>query len=475
MMAYDQKLPKRSEDISGWYNILMLQAELAEYGPAKGTMIIRPYGYAIWELVQKNLDKLFKEYGVENSYFPIFIPESLINKEKTHLDGFSPELAVVTIGGGEELTEKLVVRPTSETIMYDAFSRWVKSWRDLPILTNQWNNAVRWEKRTYMFLRTSEFLWQEGHTAHATQEEALSTQKWAMDTYAKVFREVFALPGYIGSKSRSETFAGADNTMTYETIMPGGKALQSATSHALGQNFAKAFDIKFQNHDGKTDYAWQTSWGLSTRSLGGLFMVHGDDKGLRLPPELAPYQVIILPVRANEKIDTFINELKTKLTSADIRVKIDDRDGESLGFKINKWEQKGAPIQIAIGQKEIQINQMKISRRDDGSSEFIDLNSKDIVEIIKNTLSDIQSNLYKQASKALSDNTSITANYEDFKIKMNTTKGFIKAHWCGSESCEASIKTETTASTRCKSSDKKEACIYCGADNSEEWYFAQSY
>lgn len=473
-MAYDKQLPKRSEDISGWYNTLMLQAELADYGPAKGTMIFRPYGYAIWELAQQKLDKLFKQYGVENAYFPLFIPESLLNKEKSHIEGFSPELAVVTIGGGEELAEKLIVRPTSETIMYYTYGKWVKSWRDLPILINQWNNVVRWEKRTYMFLRTTEFLWQEGHTAHATHEEAVDTQKWAMDTYAKVFREAYALPGYIGNKSATETFAGATSTMTYESLMPGGKALQSATSHDLGQNFAKTFDIKYQSKQDKTEYVWQTSWGLSTRSLGGLFMVHGDDKGLRLPPEMAPHQVVILPIRADEKLNEFIAKIRDNLLTLGVRVKIDDRDGESLGFKINKWEIKGAPIRMEIGAKEMSNGQVKMVRRDNSEAAMIAVDK--LTGTVADWLKKIQDNLYKEACDALTTHTHSSDNYADFKQQMDTTKGFIAAHWCGNNACEASIKAETTATTRCSTgSESKGKCIYCGAENSAQWYFAQSY
>jgi prolyl-tRNA synthetase len=473
-MAYDKQLPNKTDDISGWYNTIVQQAELADYGPAKGTMILRPYGYAIWELVQKKLDASFKAYGVDNAYFPIFIPESLLQKEKNHLEGFSPELAVVTIGGGEQLKERLIVRPTSETIMYASYNKWVKSWRDLPIMINQWNSAVRWEKRTYLFLRTTEFLWQEGHTAHATHEDALKTQEWAMDTYARLFRDSYALPGYIGKKSTTETFAGANSTMTYETLMPGGKALQSSTSHDLGQNFAKAFDVKFQDKEGNTQFVWQTCWGLSTRSLGGLFMVHGDNKGLRLPPELAPIQVIILPIRATDKLHTYIDQLKTALADAGVRVKIDDRDGESLGFKINKWELKGVPIRVEIGEKERSIGKIKIVRRDNGVSSEVEADKAEIA--ISQLLSDIQNNLYNQAVDSLEANTHISNDYVDFKQQMVGSKGFIKAHWCGQQTCEEAIKTETTATTRCKTdSEAKGKCIYCGADNSEEWFFAQAY
>lgn len=473
-MAYDKQLPSKSEDLSGWYNSLITQAELADYGPAKGTMILRPYGYAIWELVQQRLDATFKEAGVENAYFPMFIPESLLKKEESHLEGFAPELAVVTIGGGEELQEKLVVRPTSETIMYNSYSKWIKSWRDLPIKINQWNSAVRWEKRTYLFLRTTEFLWQEGHTAHADHEEAIKTQEWAMTAYSNLLRRQYALPGYIGRKSASETFAGANSTMTYETLMPGGKALQSATSHDLGQNFAKAFSISFQAKDGKSQFVWQTCWGLSTRSLGGMFMVHGDDKGLRLPPEIAPIQTIIVPVRSDDKLVDYSKQLLSELVSHGIRAKLDDRDGETLGFKINKWELKGVPLRVEIGEKELSSGQVKIVRRDTGESLLIA--SKEICEKIKSLLVDIQDNLLIQAQTALDSNTHDTTDYADFKQQMNTTRGFVKAFWCGKQSCEKSIKEETTATTRCQTDSKaKGTCVYCKSAPAEEWYFAQAY
>lgn len=473
-MAYDKQLPKKSDDISGWYNALVLQAELADYGPAKGTMILRPYGYAIWELVQQKLDAMFKAGGVENAYFPMFIPESLLQKEASHLEGFSPELAIVTIGGGEVLQEKLIVRPTSETIMYASYSKWIKSWRDLPVMMNQWNSAVRWEKRTYLFLRTTEFLWQEGHTAHATHDDAIATQTWAMGAYAKLFREQYALPGYIGVKSATETFAGASSTMTYETLMPGGKALQSATSHDLGQNFAKAFDVKFQDKTGKTEFVWQTSWGLSTRSLGGLFMVHGDDKGLRLPPELAPVQAIIIPIRATDELLAYVEQIKSQLTDNKVRAKIDNRDGESLGYKINKWELRGVPIRIEIGEKERAIGQVKVVRRDTGESVMVDADKLQIT--VSELLLQIQQNLYDQASVALTEHTHSSNDYEDFKQQMSDGKGFIKAHWCGNNMCEDTIKAETTATTRCKTdSETTGKCIYCQKADAAEWYFAQSY
>jgi prolyl-tRNA synthetase len=340
-MADKKLLPKKTGDLSEWYTTVIRLAGLADYGPAKGSMIIKPYGYAIWEHIQHALDGLIKERGVDNVYFPLLIPMSFLEKEKSHVEGFSPELAVVTHGGGEELEEKLAVRPTSETIMYNTFASWVQSWRDLPILVNQWCNVVRWELRTMPFIRTSEFLWQEGHTAHATHEEAMDMQKWAIGAYETVYRDYFALAGYVGYKSSSERFAGAVSTLTYESLMPSGKTLQSSTSHDLGQNFSKAFDISYQDKTGETQHAWQTSWGLSTRSIGGLINMHGDDNGLVLPPRLAPVQVIVVPVRAEEAVLAYCSSIVTELKKQGIRAKLDDRDDETFGFKLNKWEVKG--------------------------------------------------------------------------------------------------------------------------------------
>jgi prolyl-tRNA synthetase len=475
-MAYEKNLTKKSVDLSEWYNRIVLEAELADYGPAKGTMIYRPYGYAIWELVQKAMDPEIKEKGVENAYFPIFIPESFLSKEQKHLEGFSPELAVVTIGGGEELKERLVVRPTSETIMYDAYSRWVHSWRDLPVLINQWNNVVRWEKRTYLFLRTSEFLWQEGHTAHATHQEAQEVQDWAMGMYEKIYKDFFALPGYVGKKSRSETFAGADMSLTYETLMPEGKALQSCTSHDLGQNFSKAFDIKFQNKEGENEYAWQTSWGLSTRSIGGLIMAHGDDKGLRLPPKLAPIQVVLIPVKEEEALTSYCQELAATLKAAGVRTRIDNREGESFGFKINKWEVKGVPVRLEIGPKETDSKTATLVRRDNGIKESVEKEA--LEKHIQSVLEDIQSNLYHEAEKFLSENTREAHSYEEFKEIMAGPRGFIRAFWCEDEVCEKQIKDETKASTRCLEIDSETedgVCIHCGKNAKHKWLFAQAY
>ncbi len=469
-------LPKKSENLSEWYNKVVLLAELADYGPAKGTMIYRPYGFAIWELIQKEMDRLIKDKGVANAYFPLFIPESLLKKEQTHVEGFSPELAVVTIGGGEELQEKLVVRPTSEAIMYDAYARWIHSWRDLPLMMNQWNNVVRWEKRTYLFLRTTEFLWQEGHTAHATHEEAWSMVSWAIGMYAKVYRELFALPGYLGRKSESEKFAGADVTLTYESLMPEGKALQGCTAHDLGQNFSKAFDIKFQSPEGVPKYVWQTSWGLSTRSIGGLIMAHGDDNGLRLPPRLAPIQVIVLPVKVEDEILRVCEAIAKNLISSGIRVKVDDSENETLGSRINEWELKGVPLRVEIGSKEIQAQTITVVRRD--TREKLNFSVNESVERVNDLLVQVQKNLYEEAEKFLSVNTRSVEAYDEFKKTLSEDRGFLSAFWCEDEQCERKIKEETKATTRCLPIPIKEengACVYCGKPAKHRWLFGQAY
>lgn len=467
-MAFEKKqLPKKSENLSDWYNAVVPMAQLADYGPAKGTMIFRPYGFAIWEEVQKYMDAEFKKHGVENAYFPLFIPESLFNKEKEHVKGFAPELAIVTIGGGEELKEKLAIRPTSEMIMYESYAKWISSWRDLPMVINQWNNVVRWEKRTYLFLRTSEFLWQEGHGAHVTHKESLEWVDWAMGVYKQTYLYMFALPGIVGRKSESEKFAGADMTLTFEALMPEGKALQSCTSHDLGQNFSKALDIKFQDKEGKNQNVWQNSWGFSTRSLGGLIMAHGDDAGLVLPPQIAPIQVVIIPVNQDEEVIKACGKLKDSLS--DLRVKIDNRDDESLGFKINKWELKGVPLRIEVGKREIESGKFKMVRRD--THETVDGDVKDI-------LNQIQKDILAKQEKFLTENTHSVDSYDEFKKIMETKKGFINAFWCEDAVCETKIKEETKASTRCLPLGAKEEqgkCIYCGKQAKYKWVFAQAY
>lgn len=467
-------IPNKKDEPAKWYSAVVQLAELSDYGPSKGTMIIRPWGYAIWENVQKVFDEMIKDYGVDNAYFPIFIPMSYIEKEKSHVDGFAPELAIVTHGGGQKLEEPLVIRPTSETIINASFTKWVQSHRDLPIKLNQWSNAVRWEKRTLPFLRTTEFLWQEGHTIHATHEDAKAMQKYAMDSYAKLYREYYALDGYVGRKSRMETFAGADETLTFETMMPSGKALQSCTSHDLGQNFAKAFDTKFQDEDGEEKFVWQTSWGLSTRSIGGLILGHGDDNGLILPPKLAPKQVVVVPVKSNERLVAFANELRAKLSEVGIRAAVDDRDDESFGYKLNKWEVKGVPIIFKVGEKEAADLQVTAKRRDTGvETQFsADNTAKETMKL----LDTIQADLLAKSRKIRDENTREASTYEEMKEILAKHKGFVKVFWNDNSKVEAKIKEETKAVSRCCiETGKKGVDFYTGEPATEVWLFAQSY
>ena len=484
-MAFEKKeITKKSENISEWYNDVVQKAQLADYGPAKGTMIIRPYGYALWENTQKILDGMFKSYGVQNAYFPIFIPMSFLKREKEHVEGFSPELAVVTIGGGEELAEPLVVRPTSETIMYDSYAKWIQSWRDLPVLINQWNNVVRWEKRTYLFLRTTEFLWQEGHTAHATEEEAIEMQTKALEWYRTTYEDYFAMPVIVGKKSESEKFAGAKTTFTAEALMPDGKALQSCTSHNLGQNFSKAFNISFQNKEGKNAFVWQTSWGFATRSLGGLFLTHGDDQGLILPPKIAPYQVVILPVymgkltdEQKEKVHTASQAIYQSLDRSLVRAHVDKKtESESIGRLRNEWELKGVPIRIELGNQEVQNGEVTMVRRD--TLEKITVKQSDLAPAVQKVLEEIQKSLFDNAKKFLDEHTHEVDTYEEFKKIMETSRGFLKALWCEDSVCEEKIKEETKASTRCLEFGVPEedgVCIYCGKPAKHRWVFAQAY
>ncbi len=467
-------LPNKQEQPAEWYTRVMQLADLADYGPVKGTMIIKPYGYALWEGVQKAMDPVIKQKGVGNAYFPLFIPMSYLEKEKNHVEGFAPELAVVTHAGGEKLEESLAVRPTSETIMYESYSKWIQSWRDLPIQMNQWNNVVRWEKRTLPFLRTSEFLWQEGHTAHATHEEAVETQQWAMDMYADVYREYFALDGYVGSKSRSERFAGADDTLTFEILMPSGKALQSCTSHDLGQNFAKTFDITYQAPDGSDQFVWQTSWGLSTRSIGGLIMAHGDNNGLVLPPKLAPTQVVIVPVQTDEPLLDYAAKLKTQLEELHIRTIVDDRDDERFGFKLNKWEVKGVPVIFKIGGSELESASVTAKRRDTGEEATFAL--EEVGAKTAELLETIQTDLLQKSRQIRDENTREASNYENLKEILKTHKGFVKVYWNDDPAIEAKIKEETKAVSRCKIAENQEGVdFYTGQPASDVWLFAQSY
>lgn len=468
-----KQLKKKSENLSDWYTDVILKAKLADYAPVKGCMVIRPYGYALWEGIQHYMDPKIKKHGVENAYFPLFIPEKFLNREKEHVEGFAPHMAVVTIAGGEELKERLVVRPTSETIMYEMYKSWTQSYRDLPILINQWNNVVRWEKRTYLFLRTSEFLWQEGHCAHTTHEESLETVRWALDMYADTYQNLMALYGIKGIKSESEKFAGAKQTFTYEMLMPDGKALQGCTSHDLGQNFAKAFDWFVQDKEGQKLYPWQNSWGFSTRSIGGLIMTHSDDSGLILPPAIAQFQVVIIPIpKSGDDVMHYAKIQKEKLEAKGIRVKLDDKDGESAGFKFNVWEVKGVPVRLEIGEKEMQEGTVTALRRDTMEKSTIK------IEEISKILVSIQTDLLARHKKFTEDHTYVVNSYDEFKNIMEGERGFLSAFWCEDAGCEAKIKQETKATTRCLPIDAKEEkgnCIGCGKPAVHRWIFAQSY
>lgn len=481
--AEKKTITKKSENISEWYTDIILNTQLADYGPARGTMVIRPYGYAIWENTQKYLDAEIKKSGAENGYFPLFIPSSLFNKEKEHIEGFAPETAVVTIGGGEKLADPLIVRPTSEMVMYELYSKWIHSWRDLPMVINQWNNVVRWEKRTYLFLRTSEFLWQEGHGAHATKDENWERVLWGIDTYAKIYRDCYAIAGIIGRKSESEKFAGGDATLSYEMLMPDGKALQGCTSHDLGQNFSKALDIKFQNKDGNTQNVWQNSWGYTTRSIGALILTHGDDNGLVIPPKLAPIKVSILPIlgKKDEEILKYCQKIKNALLESTSefpgKVVIDDDPEKSYGWRVNEAELKGIPVRITVGTRELYDKVVTITDRV-GIEKNKMARVADLPEVIEKLLGEIQSKLLKNSETFLKENTYEAKSYEDFKKIMKTTRGFIKAFWCEDKDCETKIKEETKASTRVKPLNaKKESgkCVYCGKKAEYKWYFAQAY
>lgn len=476
-MSDKRLLPSKSKNISDWYTTVVGLADLADYGPVRGTIIVKPYGVAIWEAIQDYLNAEFKKKGVGNAFFPMFIPMSFLEREQDHMEGFAPELAVVTHAGGEKLEEPLVVRPTSETIIYDAYSRWVHSWRDLPVLMNQWCSVVRWDKRTMPFIRTSEFWWQEGHTAHATAEEAAECQRWAMDTYANLYREYFAMDGYVGYKSTAELFAGADSTLTFESMMPSGKTLQACTSHNLGQNFAKVFGLDFQDKDGSMKFAWQTSWGFSTRSLGGLILAHGDDNGLRLPPKLAPIQVAIVPVKVEADTLAYCQELKQLLADANMRVTIDDRDDETFGFRVNKWEVKGAPLIFKIGEKERAQQVALAKRRDTGEEAVIELDQ--LTNKTQDLLAAIQSKLFADSQAFIQSSTREAKNYDEFKQIALEHKGFIKVCWNDNPEVEKKIKEETKFKTSCRPVDWPEIengiDFYTGKPARQQWLFAQSY
>jgi prolyl-tRNA synthetase len=474
-------ITKRAEDYSGWYADVIDAAGLAEHAPVRGCMIIKPYGYAIWELLQKNLDERLKSLGVQNAYFPIFIPESFLKREAEHVEGFSPELAVVTHGGGKKLEEPLVVRPTSETIIYEMFSKWIKSYRDLPLLINQWANVVRWELRPRLFLRTTEFLWQEGHTAHATAEEA---EKYALmilfDVYQKFVEEYLAMPVYTGKKSEKEKFAGAKQTFCMEALMQDGKSLQAGTSHDLSDNFAKSFNVSFLDDQGETRNVFQTSWGVSTRLIGGVIMSHSDDAGLVLPPKIAPTQVIVIPILKEGDAVTIVKaqELLTQLKAV-ARTDIDIRDNLRPGEKYYEWEKKGVPIRIELGPKDLANNQCILVRRDTG--EKIPTPLTDVVTRVLSLLDEIQTNLFDRAVARREASNQTAETWDNFQTAVDRG-GYVFVHWCEETACELAIKEKTKAGTRClpfisQAEAGGHDCIHCGkpSPTNRRWIFAKAY
>ena len=488
-------LTKRADDYSKWYNELVVKADLAENSAVRGCMVIKPYGYAIWEKMQAELDRMFKETGHENAYFPLFVPKSLFEAEEKNAEGFAKECAVVThyrlqndpdnpgklrVDPEAKLEEELVVRPTSEAIIWNTYKGWVQSYRDLPLLINQWANVVRWEMRTRLFLRTAEFLWQEGHTAHATKAEAVSEAQQMQEVYATFAEDFMAMPVVKGYKSDSERFAGAEDTLTIEALMQDGKALQAGTSHFLGQNFAKAFDVKFTTKEGKKEHVWATSWGVSTRLIGGLIMTHSDDNGLVLPPRLAPIQVVIVPIykgeeqleAISEKVAVFVKELRKKGVS----VKFDDRDTYRPGAKFAEYELKGVPVRIAIGKRDLENGTVEIARRDTLAKQTVVQN--DVVDFVSNLLEEIQDNLFQKAIDFRAEHTTSVYNFEEFKTAIANKGGFVSAHWDGTEETENKIKDLTKATIRCIPNDAKEeigTCVFSGKPSSKRVLFAKAY
>jgi len=489
-----KNLTKRSEDYSKWYNELVGKADLAENSGVRGCMVIKPYGYAIWEKMQAALDTMFKETGHENAYFPLFIPKSYFSKEASHVDGFAKECAVVThyrlknaedgsgvvVDPDAKLEEELIVRPTSETIIWDTYRKWIQSYRDLPLLINQWANVVRWEMRTRLFLRTAEFLWQEGHTAHATKAEAIAEAEQMMEVYATFAQEHMAVPVIKGFKTASERFAGALETYCIEAMMQDGKALQAGTSHFLGQNFAKAFDVTYASKEGKQEHVWATSWGVSTRLMGALIMTHSDDNGLVLPPKLAPIQVVIVPIyKGAEQLDAIaaqVAPLVKELKANGISVKFDQRDTHKPGFKFNEYEMKGVPVRLAIGQRDLENKTFEVARRDTLTKETVAADA--IVAHIAQLLDQIQENLYQRALEYRDTHITEANTYEELKEILNSKGGFVSAHWDGTIETEARIKEETKASIRCIPIDAKEeagSCIFSGKPSTKRVLFAKAY
>jgi prolyl-tRNA synthetase len=476
------KIVKRNENFSQWYLDVIAAADLADYAPVKGCMVIKPYGYAIWENIQKVLDSMIKATGHKNAYFPVFIPESFLERETEHVEGFSPELAVVTHAGGKKLEENLVVRPTSETIIYSSFAKWIHSWRDLPLLINQWCNVVRWEMRPRLFLRTTEFLWQEGHTAHATHDEAQEEARRMIEIYRNFVEDYLAIPVVVGRKSESEKFAGALETLTIEGLMQDKKVLQCGTSHDLGQNFAKVFDVKFLDKSGNEQYVWQTSWGVSTRLIGAVIMVHGDDKGIIVPPRIAPICIAIVPIWKNseEKVKTIEVAKKLTKTISSFSFVIDDRDLRPA-WRYYEWERKGIPIRVEIGPRDVENNQAVLVRRDTG--EKIIVSQDEFAARIAEILNSIQQNLYNRAKQFRDENTHDVKSWNEFQRIIEHQGGFIRADWCGSVECETKIKEITKATVRCipfekdeKHNEKHEGiCVYCGKTSRSRALFGRAY
>lgn len=487
-------IPSRSEDYSLWYNELVRKADLAEHSDVRGCMVIKPYGYSIWEKMQQALDKMFKETGHVNAYFPLFVPKSFLAREASHVEGFAKECAIVThyrlknspdgkgviVDPESELEEELIVRPTSETIIWNSYKKWIQSYRDLPILINQWANVVRWEMRTRLFLRTAEFLWQEGHTAHATAEEAVSETLQMLDVYADFAENFMALPVIKGKKSEGEKFPGAVDTYCIEALMQDGKALQAGTSHFLGQNFAKAFDVQFATKEGKLDYVWGTSWGVSTRLMGALIMAHSDDDGLVLPPKLAPIQVVIVPVFKNQEelnaIRDRVDQLIKDYRKQNVTVRFDDRDTQKPGFKFAEWELKGVPVRLTIGPRDLEQGTAEVARRDTKEKKVIPLDQVVVDTLV--LLDEIQKNIYRRALDFRKQMTTRVSSFEEFKQVLEEKGGFIEAHWDGTMETEAAIKEETKATIRCiplDASEEEGVCVYSGKPSSRRVLFARAY
>jgi prolyl-tRNA synthetase len=479
MADNNEGVTPQSEDFSQWYLDVVLRAELADYTAVKGCMAIRPYGYRIWELMQQALDRRFKDTGHVNAYFPLFIPESLLLRETEHVEGFSPQVAWVTRGGDEELAERLAVRPTSEVIIGTLYSKWIKSWRDLPVLINQWANVVRWEKVTRPFLRTTEFLWQEGHTAHETADEAQAETLTILALYKEFAETELAMPVIDGQKSESEKFAGASRTYSIEALMGDGRALQAGTSHNLGQNFARAFEIQFQGRDKALQHAWTTSWGVSTRLIGGVIMTHGDDKGLILPPRIAPYQVVIVPISRGNWQETVLpkaRELQAALTAQGIRVLLDDSDANTPGWKYAEWEMRGVPLRLEIGPKDIEKAQVVLARRDTREKASVPIDG--VAGHVQSLLEEIQRALLARALAFRDEHTSTAATYEEFTRLMEGRPGFVIAGWCGGADCEARIKAETQATLRnipMNATATHTGCVKCGQPSAADAWFAKAY